>query len=216
MVDFKLGLVISCFNPKRLHNFLPLLHWRKMGCPADLIFVHNKLEISGVENRYVRKPEEVREVTKLIYSFNYNGVKSIIERENVGEDMGAYHHVFNLFMNYYSHMFFLNEAATIVCDNWLSKIHEGYDFDPSVVAVTPQVCPSTTHPYCLTSTFWGMKTDFGRLIGWPTPKSREDCESQEMSLIWPQAHSNYLKIAQVGSGEDILFYKNKHYLIYNF
>ena len=57
-----------------------------------------------------------------------------------------------------------------------------------------------------------MKSDFGKKIDWPTPKSRNDCENQEMSLIWPQAKDMNLSIAQVGNGEDILSYKNKHYL----
>jgi hypothetical protein len=212
MKDFKLALVILCFNSNRLSNFLEKLSKFKFGCEVDLIFVHNKIEINSTKNRFIRTTAEINEVTDLIYSFKYEGIKTIVERENVGEDMGAYHHIFTLFQNQYTHFFFLNEAASINCDNWLALLHSGYNFDNSVVAISPQVCPSTTHSYCLTSTFWGITSEFGKTMEWPAPKSRKDCEIQEMGLVWPQAKAQGYHIAQIGDGENILSYKNKHYV----
>lgn len=213
MEDFKIALVVACFHSSRLLNFIANLNMFTLGCPADIIFVHNKFETSSHPNRALRYGWEIELVGNLINSFKYEGIRNIIERENVGEDLGAYHHAFNLLKDKYTHFFFINEAAKIHCNDWLKKLHEGYSYDSNVVAISPQVCPSTNHPYCLTSTFWGMTSEFGKKIDWPAPTCRADCESQEMNLIWPQANAMNCFIAQVGSGEDILSYKNKHYKV---
>lgn len=213
MQDFKIALVVACFHSGRLLNLIANLNMFKLGCPTDIIFVHNKFEVPSHPNRMLRYSWEVDLVDDLIHSFKFPGIKNVIQRHNVGEDMGAYHHAFNLFKDNYTHFFFLNEAAKIHCDDWLQKLHEGYSYAPEVVAISPQVCPSTNHPHCLTSTFWGISSEFGKKMNWPTPTSRMDCEDQEMNLVWPQAKDMNCFVAQVGSGEDILSYKNKHYTV---
>jgi len=169
-------------------------------------FIHNIFDVKA--NRSRRTPEEVDKVRTLLTEFNYPN-KVVIERENVGEDLGAYHFFFNLFKEKYEYFFFLNEAATLVSDNWLKPFLDCYQDNLDVVARGPIILRNTRlpeHKYVICFTFWSLRTSFGKEMIWPAPTNRFESKAQEMELIWNQANSKGFKIAQVGTGTSLLKY----------
>jgi hypothetical protein len=200
-------LLICAFIPERLEKFLPNFKDKELGVGADVFFIHNLFKNKEIKNRFERSEESIEKVSELLFNFDYPN-KAVINRENVGEDMGAYHFGFNLLKEKYKYFFFLNEAATINKSNWLKDFQDLYEKNENVVAASPQVCPGHRYTYCMPTTYWSIRSSFGKTIDWPTPKSRADAEIQEMELVWPQAQKSGKLIAQVGGGQ-IISYKNQ-------
>ena len=201
------AIVVVCFLPERLRAFLESFYTHSVGTTEhDLYLIHNAWEVSGVENRYVRTKEQVDELTSIMRGCNYP--KTILERENIGEDVGAHWHAYNLLKKKYDYIFFVNEVATINEDNWLDGFYEAYENNLDIVAASPQVCPGIEYVYCMPTTYWRIRTDFP--IDWTCPKSRAESELQEMELVWPQAQKARKHIAQVGDGY-VISYKVKRF-----
>ena len=200
-------IIIASFIPERMEKFLPNFKEKSLGIDADVFFIHNLFKKNGVVNRFERTEESRTKISNLLFDFDYHN-KVVINRENIGEDMGAYHFAFNLLKSKYKYMFFLNEAATINKDNWLKDFYNMYERNNDVVAASPQVCPGIKYKYCMPTTYWSLRSDFGNIMNWPTPRNRADAEIQEMELVWPQAQKYGKLIAQVGEGQ-IISYKNQ-------
>jgi len=202
-------LVVNCFWPDRLSKFLKYFETYEEGIPYDLVFVHNVFDKHDVVNRQARTDAQINEVRRHISNLNLNS-KTLIERDNVGEDLGASRHVFNLLCDNYKYFFFINEVSEILCDNWLKKFIDVMKSDNRVVACGPKVIRKNDNKfkYIICSTYWGLDSSFGKRLIWPPPTNRAESKAQEMQLLWPQAKALGYNIAQVGSGDDILHYSN--------
>lgn len=185
-------IIICAFIPERLEKFLPNFKERPLGVGADVYFIHNLFKNNETVNRFERTEEDRDKVSKFLFNFNYPN-KVVINRENIGEDLGAYHFAFNLLKDKYKYFFFLNEAATINKDFWLKDFYDLYEHNDDVVAASPQVCPGIKYRYCMPTTYWSIRSSFGKIMDWPQPKSRADSEIQEMELVWPQAQKHKKK-----------------------
>lgn len=131
-------IIICAFIPERLEKFLPNFKERPLGVGADVYFIHNLFKNNETVNRFERTEEDRDKVSKFLFNFNYPN-KVVINRENIGEDLGAYHFAFNLLKDKYKYFFFLNEAATINKDFWLKDFYDLYEHNDDVVAASPQV-----------------------------------------------------------------------------
>lgn len=197
------ALVVIAYNTDRLKRFLPNLFTTDLGTHHHLYFIHNSFEVPEIQSRSYRTQDQISEVSLLLRYFPHP--KIIIERENVGEDLGAQWYAYNLLKDKYKYLFFINEAATINKPGLLKEVCKVFDENPEVMALSPQVCKGIDYPYCLPSTYWGIRTSFD--LKWNKPLSRGDAEIQEMTLVYPQVNSQGYKIAQIGSG-DWVSYKN--------
>lgn len=201
----KIALIISVFVHERLEKFLKTFIPEKMGVNADVYFIHNLFEDALIKNRFYRKETDIQNIFSLLRDLKYERV--VIERANIGEDMGAYHFAFNKLKGCYDYFFFLNEAATINQENWLKKVYDAYESDQNVLAVTPQICDGHEYRFCLPTTYWSIRTSFGEKMKWYQPLCRADSEHQEMTLVWPQVKEQGGVVAQVGDGT-MISYKN--------
>ena len=198
------ALAVNCFHIDRLRPFLDnLREVFKSETPCDLYFIHNKFEVEAVKNRYTRSQEEVDQVSELLDSFDMN--HTVIDRDNIGEDVGASHHFYTLHKQNYDYMFFMNELTKIHRKGWIDDFYKYYEANPDAVAATTQVCRGIRYPYCMPTTYWSIRTSFD--LKWEAPRNRTDAGIQEMELVWPQANSQGKFIAQVGDGS-WLSYKN--------
>jgi hypothetical protein len=199
------ALVICCFVEKRLNKFLKNFKEINPGIEFDLYFVHNCVEPTEIKNRYVRTDDEIHNVKSLIKNFKFKN-KHIFERINIGEDLGAYHDVFNTLKDEYRYFFFMNEATILYENNWMKKFYDTYERNELIFATTPQICDGIKYRFCLPSTYWSVRSDFGKKMIWNKPLNRSDAELQEMELVYPQVKEHGGFVAQVGY--KLMGYKN--------
>lgn len=202
----KFAVIVASYVSDRAQRFCKNLESVPFGdVDYDLYFVHNTIENSEVTNRWEpRTPQEINEVSETLRA--YKGKKTIIERENVGEDVGAYRYAYLKLKHNYKYMFFVNEVCTIHKPGWLKGFYDFYEEHPDVVATTPQMCTGHKYPYALPTTYWSLRSSFE--LEWPEPRSRDDAQIQEMELVWPQANAQNKKLGQVGDGH-WFSYKNQ-------
>lgn len=199
------ALVVCCFLKERLEKFLKNFKEINPGLEFDLYFIHNCIEPTEIKNRYIRSDDEIISVKNLINNFDYPN-KKIIERINIGEDMGAYHSSFNLLKDKYKYFFFMNEATILYKDNWMKKFYDTYESNELIFAATPQLCHGIKYKYCLPTTYWSIRSDFGKKMIWNMPLNRFDAELQEMELVYPQVKEHGGFVAQVDY--KLMGYKN--------
>ncbi len=196
------AVIIIAFHADRFEKFLTTF---KIDNPSicEFYIVHNCIEPTDIKNRFIRSKESIDRLNLLISKFQFP--YTLVERNNIGEDVGAQRHMFIQLKDKYDVLFFLNEAAVVNDPFWLEKTLAMYSSNSDIVSCSPQVCRGIEFPYCMPTTYWSVRTNFN--FDWPEPKSRQDSEAQEMRLIWPQAKAQGKVIAQVGKG-DIISYKN--------
>lgn len=205
----KTCLVVPVFWPEKLqNNFLRTMNEYDAGIDHDIVFVHNSFNVKEVENRQHRDQETAHKLYEVISSYERED-KIVLSRKNVGEDLGACRHAFNLLKNNYDYFFFANEGCRIQSDGWLSEFINFMKENPKVVACGPKVIkkPNPIHKYIVCSTYWGMKSSFGKTLVWPEPTNRPEAKSQEMELLWRRANEQGYYIAQVGTGANLLHSK---------
>jgi hypothetical protein len=208
MKDF--CVVVMSYLPNRLEGFLNQINAFQLGIDndkVDIVFIHNLFNNKKVVNRLERTEEQICQVIDMLRNFEIDN-KIVIERENVGEDMGAYHFAFNFLKHQYKYFFFINEVTQIHCNNWLKKFYDVYESNSKILATTPNICPGHRFQLCLPTTYWSIRSSFGMNMYWKKPMSRHDCERQEMEMVWPQVRITGGFVAQVGNGSNIMTYKN--------
>lgn len=196
------AVIIIAFHADRFEKFLTTFQINDPSI-CDFYIVHNLFEPTDIKNRCIRNKESLDKLNSLISKFQFSYI--LVERDNIGEDLGAQRHMFMQLKDKYDVLFFLNEAAIINDPLWLEKTLSMYSSNSDIVSCSPQVCRGIQFPYCMPTTYWSVRTNFK--FEWPEPRSRQDSENQEMTLIWPQAKKQGKFIAQVGKG-DLISYKN--------
>lgn len=204
----KTCLVVPVFWPDRLSGFLDSIKENDPGIDHDIVFVHNKFTCKEFPNRAERPKDDEQKLRDVISSYEKDD-KLVIDRKNVGEDIGACRHTFKLLQDKYDYFFFANEASRAQSKGWLKRFIDFMSENDKVVACGPKVIkkPNPDHKYILCSTYWGMKSSFGKTLTWPEPTNRPQAKSQEMELLWRSANKQGYYIAQVGNGKDLLHYK---------
>ena len=94
--------------------------------------------------------------------------------------------------------FFMNEATKIYENFWMKKFYDTYENNPLIFAATPQICRGIKYKYCLPTTYWSVRSDFGKKMIWEKALNRSDAELQEMELVYPQVKKHNGFVAQVG------------------
>ena len=207
------GIFVPVYWENRVKRFVDSFIKHSPGSKFKLHFVHNCYEKSEFGNRIdergSRTVEEIESINRFLYSLSSIPELNdpvIILRDNVGEDFGANHHGYNRFKGEYEYIFFINELYMILEEGWLKKFEDCYIENTDVAATSSAVCKGIKFEYCLRGTSWGARDSFLQKMTWPQPTCREDCETQEMELVWPQVKAMGYKAAQVGNGTNLLNY----------
>tara|TARA_Y100001938_G_scaffold134528_1_gene195116 strand:+ start:7111 stop:7953 length:843 start_codon:yes stop_codon:yes gene_type:complete len=208
--DFCLAVV--CYNPSLLEKFVKNLERFSIGTPADIYFVHNAFEVEGFEmNRgEPRSQEEVDRIREIIKNSSLKN-KVLIERDNIGEDVGGQQFIFNLLKHKYKYFFFINESAPPLCDNWLKGFWDMFESNSKVVVLGPKLCEKADpkHKYILPTTYWGIRSSFGiKDFIWPPPINRAQSKAQEIELIYQQVVPKGYCMGQVGTGANLMHLNN--------
>ena len=201
-------LVVICYDANLLEKFIKNLEKFSIGTPADIYFVHNAFEVEGFEmNRgKPRSQEQVNEIREIIKNSSLKN-KVLIERDNVGEDVGAQRFIFNLLKHKYKYFFFINEFVPPLCNNWLKGFWDLFENNDKVVVLGPKLVKKADpkHKYILTTTYWGIRSSFGiKDFIWPPPMNRAEVKAQEMELLYQQVIPKGYCFGQVGTGSNLM------------
>lgn len=142
------ALIVFVFRLERMTKFLDNFQKFNPGTGFDLYIVHNCFNVESIINRYERPLSEVNKINTILTSLNLPYRTNILIRPNIGEDLGAYRHMWNLLKGKYKNYFFLNEAGLPQQDSWLLPFEEALNM-PRVGAVTPTICKGTRYPWCM-------------------------------------------------------------------
>tara|TARA_Y100000593_G_scaffold81601_1_gene152734 strand:+ start:1824 stop:2666 length:843 start_codon:yes stop_codon:yes gene_type:complete len=201
--DFCLAIV--CYYPKYLKKFIKNLEKFSIGAPADIYFVHNAFEVEGFEmNR--EAPRDQKDVNKIREIIKNSSLKNkvLIERDNIGEDVGAQQFIFNLLKHKYKYFFFVHEYTPPVCNNWLKGFWDMFKNNNKVVALGPKL-KKKNGKFTLTTTTWGIRSSFGiKHLVWPPPTNRAETKAQEMELLHQQVISKGYCFGQIGTGFNLI------------
>lgn len=203
--DSKFVVIVGVFHINRISQFMESFWAHPAGCEYDLILVHNKYELDSVENTYRRDSKEVEDISNFLQEQKrLHPEITIVERDNIGRDMGALWHGYNLVKGKYKHYFFINERVKIKQDGWLNLFKERFDSDSSIGALTPQLCGGHKYPWCLRCLFWAQTNEAIKTMDWWEPRNRPDAHKQEMEMVYPHVKSLGLICCQVGEGTNIM------------
>ena len=213
MKDNTFGIFVPVYWENRVKRFVDSFIKHSPGSKFKLHFVHNcyeKAEFGNrIDERGSRPAQEIEAINEFLYSLSSIPELNdpvIILRDNVGEDFGAQRHSYNIFKGEYEYIFFISDLCMILQEGWLKKFEDCYLENIDVAATSSAICRGIRFPWHLRGTSWGARDSFLQKMYWPPPTSREDCEIQEMELVWPQVKSMGYNAAQVGTGRDLLNY----------
>jgi hypothetical protein len=210
----KFVVVVAVFHHRRIKRFVETFFNFDPGCDYDLYFVHNKFPHKNARENKIE--QELKDISNLLFETKnkYDNI-SIIERTNLGEDMGAYHHAKTLLLDKYEYFFFINELTVIKSNGWLKEFLDIFELMPNVAASGPQICSGMdgyhNEKWCIKSTYWAIRNSVLKNIVWKQPLWRGNHDEisagwQEMKLIYPQVKNMGMNIYQVGTGFNLMNY----------
>jgi hypothetical protein len=213
-------VVVAVFHHRRIKRFVETFFNFDPGCEHDIYFVHNKF--FNPKARENKSQEELTNISNLLTETKnkYNNVY-VIERNNIGEDFGAYHHAKNCLLDQYKYFFFMNELTVINNNGWLEVFKNIFNTMPNVAAAGPQICSDGRYnePWFIKSTYWAIRNSVLKWLIWETPTWRgpdnwigneENIEEstywQEVKLVGPQIRAKGMSAYQDGSGYNWMNY----------
>ena len=207
-------IIVPVFWKNRITRFIESLEKNPPGCEFDIVFVHNFYEKETHHNRIDatkgrRTDEEADFINYFLLTLKEKELfknSRVILRENIGEDFGATRHGYYIFKGQYKYFLFINEIIVFKQPSWLVHFKEVLDACEGIMAVSNAVCQGIKYQYCLRSSCWGGRDSFLQQMDWPISTCRQDCEIQEMEMVYPQVKALNGLCAQPGCGNDLLNY----------
>jgi hypothetical protein len=204
MLD-KFVILVGVFHINRITEFFKSFYDNPPGVDYDIYFIHNCYEVDNVVNTYTRTNEEIDLINKfLLEQKELHPEINIVNRANIGRDMGALWHGYNLVKGNYKYYFFINERVRIKIPNWLKLFQDAYGEDPKLGALTPQLCGGHKYPWCLRCLFWSQTNESIKDMDWWEPRNRQDAHIQEMEMVYPHVSKLGLRCKQLGNGTNIM------------
>lgn len=205
MLKDKFIIIVGVFHINRITQFMESFWKNPPECDYDLLLIHNCYEPEHIENTYIRDHSEVERINEfLIEQQKSHPEIKIVNRENIGRDMGALWYGYNLVKDSYKYYFFINERVVIKKKGWLKMFKDSYESDSKIGAVGPQVCGGHKFPWVMRCLFWSQNNESIRTMDWWEPRNRPDAHKQEMEMVYPHVKSMGLKCKQLGDGTDIM------------
>jgi len=203
MIEF--AIITHVFRYVSIERYLKSFNSFTSGENYDLYLIHNKFEPKHIVNRYIRSEDEIHNIENILNLYKNKTNATILERENIGEDLGAFRYGYNLLKNKYKYYFFIGEKTIFKKNNWLSEFKNILE-NKEVGAVCPQIGKGIKYPFCLKTTYFCIKDYVLSTLNWPEPLNRKDAELQEMELFYPHIKSLNLYCANVGTGDNLMNY----------
>jgi hypothetical protein len=128
------------------------------------------------------------------------------ERNNIGEDIGAYRSGYiEALKRNYDYYFFIGEMSISVRPNWLFEYDQLFKSNDSIGLICPHIAHGVKYAFAIKSSYFCIRKEL-ELNDWPAPMSRKDTEWQEMEYFYPAVKKRNFYAMQHGCGYDHLTY----------
>jgi len=204
----KFCLIVPAFHYNRVSRCLKSLLSFDLGFDHDIFIIHNKFE-TNIQNRRSRSREEIDTISKMGIALDkrYSNIK-YFERQNVGEDIGAYRAGYlEVLKSDYQYYFFIAEMAVSKRGGWLKEYNDMFQGNKSIGLICPHIGFGKKYTFVIKSSYFCIRKELV-LDDWPRPLSRKDTEWQEMEYFYPAVKKRDFFAMHYGTGIDHLSYLN--------